>query len=53
MNFPMDQFGVVSPELKRIARTPLLLQAAAPANSRRLASEQWLGAEVKNRDDAR
>ena len=48
MNFPMDQFGVVSPELKRIARTPLAAPATAPSESRDERVAQWLGADVKS-----
>ncbi len=50
-NFPMDQFGVQKPELKKIAKTPALpgLQAAVaettPAKPRKTA--YWLQASVK------
>ncbi len=52
-NFPMDQFGVQWPKLKRIARTPELprLDAAQPAtlqSGRDPRPSIWLGASVKN-----
>jgi membrane-associated protease RseP (regulator of RpoE activity) len=51
VNFPMDQFGVQKPELKTIARTPVLLAsrivAAAPA-TRDTTPRAWLGASVRN-----
>jgi hypothetical protein len=52
-NFPMDQFGVEWPKLKRIARTPELprLEAAQPAtlqSGRDPGLSTWLGASVKN-----
>ena len=52
-NFPMDQFGVEWPKLKRIARTPELprLDAAQPAtlqSGRDPRPSAWLGASVKN-----
>lgn len=55
-NFPMDQFGVKSPRLKEIARTPIIpeLKFAAPANRPRSENPQpqipwstiFLGADV-------
>lgn len=58
VNFPMDQFGVQSPRLKAIARTPEIpaiktsaanasapVAAATPVNS---SKPVWLGATVKN-----
>ena len=51
VNFPMDQFGVQKPELKAIARTPLLplpkVVAAAPA-ARDTTPRIWLGVSVRN-----
>ncbi len=51
VNFPMDQFGVQKPELKTIARTPLLplpkVVAAAPA-ARDTTPHIWLGVSVRN-----
>jgi membrane-associated protease RseP (regulator of RpoE activity) len=51
VNFPMNQFGVQKPELKTIARTPVLLAsrivAAAPA-TRDTTPRAWLGASVRN-----
>ncbi len=51
MNFPMDQFGVRSPALRAIARTPQLpggAQAPAAPASREAAPATWLGASVRN-----
>ncbi len=52
VNFPMDQFGVQSPKLKALARTPKLPD---PANAPRDAKPardgravEWFGATVKN-----
>ena len=51
VNFPMDQFGVQKPDLKAIARTPVLpvpkVVAAAPA-TRDATPRAWLGASVRN-----
>lgn len=56
-SFPMDEFGVRSPRLRAIARTPVLPGSLAAARVRsggwgrdyRLpGSAQWLGATVKN-----
>jgi len=51
-NFPMDQFGVLKPDLKKIARTPVLPAAgsgpAAEKSSRDGRTQVWLGAKVKN-----
>jgi hypothetical protein len=51
VNFAMDQFGVQKPELKAIARTPVLpgqrTVAAAPA-TRDTTPRAWLGASVRN-----
>jgi hypothetical protein len=51
VNFPMDQFGVQKPELKAIARTPVLpvpkVVAVAPI-SRDTTPRAWLGASVRN-----
>ena len=52
-NFPMDQFGVQWPPLKRIARTPELprlqtAQAALPESTRDPRPAVWMGATVKN-----
>ena len=50
LNFPMDRFGVVSPALRAIARTPVLPAAPGkaargkPASGRRYA---WFGADVR------
>jgi hypothetical protein len=52
-NFPMDRFGVRSPALHALARTPLLPKSAgagvvAPASGRDGRVVTWLGAKVKN-----
>jgi hypothetical protein len=52
-NFPMDQFGVEWPKLKRIARTPEMprLDEAQPAtlqSGRDPRPSIWLGASVRN-----
>jgi hypothetical protein len=51
VNFPMNHFGVKKPELKAIARTPVLPganAAAVVAPSRATAPRAWLGASVRN-----
>ena len=49
-NFPMDQFGVIKPSLRKIARRPELpvckINVAAQAESAPLANASWLGAKV-------
>ena len=51
VNFPMDNFGVQKPELKAMARTPMLpvpkVVAAAPV-TRDATPRAWLGASVRN-----
>jgi len=50
-NFPMDRFGVQKPELKALARVPLLPQIgerATVAPLRDVTPLLWLGAEVRN-----
>jgi hypothetical protein len=46
-NFPMDRFGVVSPELKALARTPQLppIRLASGAPQQVI---DWLGARIKD-----
>src|ERR1035437_8613540 len=55
VNFAMDQFGVQKPELKAIARTPVLPVpkgvVAAPV-ARDTTPRAWLGAHVRNIADA-
>ena len=46
-NFPMDQFGVVKPSLKKIARTPEIPALKSGASASRSAKVVWLGATVK------
>jgi hypothetical protein len=51
VNFPMDQFGVQKPELKAIARVPLLPRLSERAEqtlARDVTPLRWLGAEVRN-----
>jgi len=51
VNFPMDRFGVQKPELKALARTPVLpgqKLAAAASAARNTATRAWLGASVRN-----
>jgi hypothetical protein len=51
VNFPMNQFGVQKPELKAIARTPVLPGATAVAVApvaRDITPRAWLGASVRN-----
>ena len=50
-NFPMDQFGVQSPRLRALARTPVLpipgvTREDGPARDRRVVD--WFGAKIKN-----
>jgi hypothetical protein len=52
-NFPMDQFGVQTPKLKEIARTPELpkgagAQAATLISGRDRRTAPWRGATVRN-----
>jgi hypothetical protein len=51
VNFPMDRFGVQKPELKALARTPVLPGAKpiiAASVARDTAPRVWLGASVRN-----
>ncbi|MBK1827647.1 PDZ domain-containing protein [Haloferula rosea] len=50
-NFPMDRFGVTSPRLKKLARSPKLPIPGDPEqkkSKRDRREHQWLGAKVKN-----
>jgi hypothetical protein len=50
-NFPMDQFGVRKPELRALARKPVLPGQKTPASSsvpRNKTSQKWLGATVRD-----
>jgi hypothetical protein len=54
VNFPMDQFGVQSPALKAIARTPVFPSpqpASAMPATRDTTPRAWLGARVRNISD--
>ena len=48
VNFPMNEFGVVSPELKRIARTPLIALTGSTVENYDQKVTSWLGAELKS-----
>jgi hypothetical protein len=55
VNFPMDQFGVQKPELKVLARTPVLpgaKPATAAISARDTAPRVWLDARVRNIADS-
>ena len=47
-NFPMNQFGVQSPALKKLARTPSFEMPATLMPERKDTVHQWLGAKVRN-----
>ena len=47
VNFPMDEFGVQSPDLKRIAKTPLPATTDAQAKTEVEPVQHWLGADLK------
>jgi hypothetical protein len=47
-NFPMDQFGVVSEKLRKIAKTPQIPSFIKSAESAIGEIYNWLGGEVKN-----
>ena len=47
-NFPMNEFGVTSPGLRAIARTPSLASNAEPVSTRDRGVRDWLGAKVRN-----
>jgi len=47
-NFPMDKFGVVSPRLKALARTPVIPTLQIPSVTASSPIVDWLGAKVKN-----
>lgn len=51
VNFPMDRFGVQKPDLKALARVPILPrigECATAAPVRDVTPLLWLGAEVRN-----
>jgi hypothetical protein len=48
VNFPMDQFGVQSPRLKAIARTPEIPALKSSTTESRTAKTVWLRATVKD-----
>ncbi len=47
-NFPMDQFGVVSPALKQKALKPKITGVRTLEAGKKGASTEWLGAIIKN-----
>jgi hypothetical protein len=47
-NFPMDQFGVQKPELKKLARTPSFVAGREEVSQRDGRVHAWLGAKIKN-----
>ena len=49
-NFPMDQFGVVSPRLKAEAKTPRLTNGNTPEAAAKVDARprDWLGGKVRN-----
>ena len=47
--FPMDEFGVKKPSLKKIAKTPILPSIWSVSNDKTKSLQMnWLGAEIKN-----
>jgi S1-C subfamily serine protease len=50
VNFAMDRFGVRKPELKAIARTPVMpgQRSATSTAARDITSQKWLEATVRN-----
>ena len=54
VNFPMDQFGVVSPTLRKIARRPAFPgeRAVVAGAARDITVREWLGAKVRSIADA-
>lgn len=48
VNFPMDQFGVQSPRLKAIARTPELPVLKISSSASRTTATVWLGATARS-----
>jgi len=51
-NFPMDQFGVVSPKLKKIAKTPEFPTVNYTSSEKQGETYQWYGATVKDVETA-
>ena len=47
-NFPMDQFGVQKPELKKLARVPSFIIGTEEVSKRDAKVRDWLGAKIKN-----
>lgn len=50
VNFPMDRFGVQKPELKALARAPVLpgQKPVTATGARDITPRSWLGASVRN-----
>jgi hypothetical protein len=47
-NFPMNEFGVTSPSLRAIVRTPSFSRDAEAASTRDTSVHDWMGAKVRN-----
>ena len=47
-NFPMDNFGVVSEKLKKIAKTPRIPKVVTSGNTGSGKIHEWKGAQLKN-----
>jgi S1-C subfamily serine protease len=47
-NFPMNQFGVTSPSLRAIARTPSFAKGVEVVSKRDPTVRDWLGTKVRN-----
>ena len=54
-NFPLDQFGVVTPRLRALAKSPIQKRIPEEQDKRDSARDQtihfWLGATIKNLSD--
>ncbi|MEI8235273.1 MAG: glycoside hydrolase N-terminal domain-containing protein [Verrucomicrobiota bacterium] len=48
INFPMDQFGVQKPALKKLARTPSFAAGTEKISKRDGKALAWLGGKIKN-----
>jgi hypothetical protein len=47
-NFPMNDFGVTSPSLRAIARTPSFAKGVEPISTRDPQVRDWMGVKVRN-----
>jgi hypothetical protein len=50
MNFDMDNFGVISPKLKRMAKTPKITMPIVKTNATESVVIDWMGWKIKNLD---